>query len=54
MVNNQSRLMKLKKTIAIDQDLYEWVMKKVKVKEYASLSHAVQKALLDLKTKEEA
>lgn len=45
--------MKLKKTVAIDEDIYNWVMKKVKLKEYASLSHAIQKALLDLKLKEE-
>ena len=45
--------MKLKKTVAIDEDIYEWVMQKVKLKEYASLSHAIQKALLDLKLKEE-
>jgi Arc/MetJ-type ribon-helix-helix transcriptional regulator len=45
--------MKLKKTVAIDKDIYDWVMQKVKLKEYASLSHAIQKALLDLKLKEE-
>lgn len=45
--------MKLKKSIAIDEDIYKWVMQKVKRKEYASLSHAIQKALLDLKLKEE-
>jgi Arc/MetJ-type ribon-helix-helix transcriptional regulator len=45
--------MKVKKSIALDRDLYDWVMKKIQTKEYSSLSHAVQKALLDLKRKEE-
>jgi len=45
--------MKVKRSVAIDKDIYDWVMEKVRRKDYASLSHAVQKGLLELKLKEE-
>jgi Arc/MetJ-type ribon-helix-helix transcriptional regulator len=45
--------MKLKKTIAIDPELYKWVNQKIEEKEFSSLSHAVEKALYLLKNKKE-
>lgn len=41
--------MKLKKTIAIDEDLYEWLLEKVKEKEFGSISHGIAKALVMLR-----
>lgn len=41
--------MKLKKTIAIDEDLYEWLLEKVKQKEFGSISHGIAKALVMLR-----
>jgi Arc/MetJ-type ribon-helix-helix transcriptional regulator len=41
--------MKLKKTITINQDILDWINQKIEEKEFASLSHAVEKGLYQLK-----
>jgi Arc/MetJ-type ribon-helix-helix transcriptional regulator len=46
-INND--LMKVKKTISIDDNLLKWVETKIEAKEYGSLSHAIEKALVKLK-----
>jgi Arc/MetJ-type ribon-helix-helix transcriptional regulator len=40
---------KIPKTITIDEELLDWIEQKIKDKEFASLSHAVEKALYELK-----
>lgn len=40
---------KKKKTVAIDEDLLKWVESETEKKEFASLSHAVQKGLSEMK-----
>jgi len=45
--------MRKTKTITIDSDLLEWVEKKVKEKEFGSISHAIEKALTRLKAEYE-
>jgi Arc/MetJ-type ribon-helix-helix transcriptional regulator len=45
--------MKLKKTITINQELLDWINQKIEEKEFASLSHAVEKGLYTLKKKYE-
>lgn len=44
---------KIPKTITIDKELLDWIEQKIKEKEFASLSHAVEKALYELKKREE-
>ena len=41
--------MKIKKTVTIDSDLVNWTVQKIKDREFGSLSHAIEKALLRLK-----
>ena len=41
--------MKIKKTVTIDPDLVKWAAQKIKDREFGSLSHAIEKALLMLK-----
>jgi Arc/MetJ-type ribon-helix-helix transcriptional regulator len=41
--------MKLKKSVTINKDLLDWIDKKIDEKEFASLSHAVEKGLYQLK-----
>ena len=41
--------MKLKKTITINKDFLDWIDQKIEEKEFASLSHAVEKGLYQLK-----
>ena len=41
--------MKLKKTITINQELLDWINQKIEEKEFASLSHAVEKGLYTMK-----
>ena len=38
-----------KKTISIDEELVKWVESMIETKEFANFSHAVQKALYQLK-----
>ena len=45
--------MKVKKTITIDKELLEWIERKIKEKEFGSVSHCVEKALLHLKAEYE-
>jgi Arc/MetJ-type ribon-helix-helix transcriptional regulator len=40
---------KLKKTIALDRDLYDWALEQIKTKKYSSLSHIIQYALVKLR-----
>ena len=44
---------KVKTGITIDPDLFEWVQSKIASKEFANLTHAVEKGLLLLKEKME-
>ena len=44
---------KRKTGVTIDPDLYEWVQSEIKIKNFANLSHAINKALLVLKQKME-
>jgi Arc/MetJ-type ribon-helix-helix transcriptional regulator len=41
--------MKLKKTVTINQELLDWINQKIEEREFASLSHAVEKGLYKLK-----
>ncbi len=41
--------MKLKKTIALDKDLYDWLLEMVREHEFGSISHGVTKALILLR-----
>jgi Arc/MetJ-type ribon-helix-helix transcriptional regulator len=41
--------MKIKKTITLDKDLLEWIEQKIEEKEFASISHAIEKALVRLR-----
>jgi Arc/MetJ-type ribon-helix-helix transcriptional regulator len=40
---------KMPKTVTIDSELLEWLEGMIKVKEFGSLSHAIEKALYQLK-----
>ena len=40
---------KIKTGVTIEPDLYEWVQKKIKSKEFANLTHAVERGLYLLK-----
>ena len=41
--------MKKKITITLDDNLLEWIEKKVKEKEFSSVSHGIQKSVMKLK-----
>jgi Arc/MetJ-type ribon-helix-helix transcriptional regulator len=41
--------MKVKKTVTIDVELVKWLEKMIEAKEFGSLSHAIEKALVRLK-----
>ena len=45
---------KKKTGVTIDPDLYDWVMAKVKAKEFANITHAVEKGLYLLKEQMES
>ena len=47
------KTMKVKKTITIDKDLLEWIERKIKEKEFGSVSHAIEKALTKLREQNE-
>jgi hypothetical protein len=40
---------KIKTSITLDPDLYNWVQSKVESKEFANLTHAVERGLILLK-----
>ena len=40
---------KVTKTITLDSELLKWVDSQIEQKEFSSLSHAVEKALFELK-----
>ena len=40
---------KIPKTVTINQDLLDWINQKIEEKEFASLSHAVEKGLYTMK-----
>lgn len=40
---------KVKVAVSIDRELLEWIKQQVKLREYGSVSHAVEKGLLRLK-----
>ncbi len=37
-----------KKSVSIDPELYKWVVSKIEIKRFSSLSHAINEALLTL------
>jgi Arc/MetJ-type ribon-helix-helix transcriptional regulator len=41
------------KTITINQQLVDWINGKIEDKEFANLSHAIEKALYELKKQQE-
>jgi Arc/MetJ-type ribon-helix-helix transcriptional regulator len=41
--------MKIKKTVTIDVKLVKWIEEMVEKKEFGSLSHAIEKAIYELK-----
>lgn len=45
--------MKVKKTIVIDQDLLKWIEAMIEKREFGSVSHAVEKAVLKLRAEYE-
>jgi hypothetical protein len=53
MVRPKVKRRKIKTGITIDPDLFEWVQSKIEIKDFSTLSHAVNKALLLLKEKME-
>ena len=40
---------KIKTSITIDPELYHWVQSQIKVKEFANITHAVERGLILLK-----
>lgn len=42
---------KVKTGVTIDPDLFDWVQSKIESKEFANLTHAIEKGLLLLKEK---
>lgn len=44
---------KIKTGVTIDPDLFDWIQSKIETKDFSTLSHAVNKALLMLKEKME-
>ncbi len=40
---------KIKTSITLDPDLYKWIQSKIKSKEFANLTHAVERGLILLK-----
>ena len=44
---------KIKTSITIDPELYQWVQSQIKVKEFANLTHAIERGLILLKKKME-
>lgn len=44
---------KVKTSITLEPELFDWIQSKVKSKEYANITHAVEKGLLLLKKKTE-
>jgi len=40
---------KVKKTVNIDSELLDWINHMIETKEFGSLSHAINKALIKLK-----
>jgi len=45
-------LPKTKTSVSISNDLKEWVMKKIREKKFASVSHAVEYALEELRKRD--
>jgi Arc/MetJ-type ribon-helix-helix transcriptional regulator len=45
---------KIKTSITIDPEIYNWVQEKVKTKEFSNLTHAVERGLILLKDKLES
>jgi len=46
------KMPKIKKTVTLDKDLLAWVEGQIKEKRFASLSHALEYALKNLKDSE--
>ena len=42
---------KVKTSITLEPDLFEWIQSKIKSKEFANLTHAVERGLLLLRKK---
>ena len=42
---------KIKTGITIDPDLFDWVQKKIEIKEFSNLTHALEKGLMLLREK---
>jgi len=42
---------KIKTGITLDPEMYEWIQSKITLKEFANLTHAVERGLLLLKEK---
>ena len=45
MVGQKSGRRKVKTGVTIDPELFEWVQKKIKTKEFNNLTHAVERGL---------
>ena len=45
---------KKKTSVSLDEETLEWIKKKIREKRFASISHAVQYALEQLKEKEDS
>ncbi len=46
------RKAKRKTSVSLDRDLLQWIQKKIEEKKFASVSHAVEYALEELKKRE--
>ena len=53
MVRPKTERHKVKTGVTIDPELFDWVQSKIKSKEFANLTHAVEKGLLLLKAQTE-
>ena len=42
---------KMKTSITLDKELYNWVQSKIETKEFSSLTHAVERGLLELRNR---
>lgn len=42
---------KIKTGITLDPELFEWVQKKIEIKEFSNLTHAIEKSLMLMREK---
>jgi Arc/MetJ-type ribon-helix-helix transcriptional regulator len=43
----------VKKTVNLDKDLVDWIEKQIEQHKFASVTHAIQRAIFEMKEREE-